>query len=280
MARPRKDSGAKAPGTRAIVYLRVSKEDGPAKHGLEPQRASCRGYLAKRGYSEVAECIDDGVSGATPARQRKGLARAFRLCRAGQADVIVAYHQDRFARKMGVFDDIRDLALTARIRLETADGRILTHKDDFLTGDVSALVAAIERRRISERFYLARRQRSSHDGCGSGVVPFGYRREADGTLAIDEPAAAIVRAIFAGRERGQTYQTLADELNASGARTATGRQWSTSSVSGIERRAELYRSGVRRWDDVVADVRWPAILDDSDDSDDSAAAGGEVDDES
>lgn len=260
MARPRKDSGPKAAGTRAIVYLRVSKEDGASKHGLDPQRDSCHAYLAKCGYREVAECVDDGVSGATPARERKGLARAFRLCRQGQADVIVAYHQDRFARKMGVFDDIRDLALGARIRLETADGRVLTHKDDFLNGDVSALVAAIERRRISERFYLARRRRSMKDGCGSGVMPYGYLRELDDSIVIDEHAARVIRRLFALRAAGMTYQQIADALNADGTLTATGRRWTTGTVWGIERNRELYTTGTRRWDDVTADERWPVIL--------------------
>lgn len=260
VARARKGAGPNASGTRAILYLRVSKEDSAKKHGLDPQRLSCREYLARRGYVEIAECVDDGVSGATPAKQRKGLAKAFRLCRAGQADVIVAYHQDRFARKMGVFDDIRDLALAARIRLETADGRILTHKDDFLNGDVSALVAAIERRRIAERFYLARRQRSLKDGCGSARLPFGYLRELDASIVIDEPAAQVIRRLFALRALPTTYQRTADLLNADGYRTPNGKPWTIGTVLGIERNRELYATGVRTWDDVTAEVRWPVIL--------------------
>lgn len=260
MARPRKNSRAKTTGNRAVVYLRVSKEDSATKHGLEPQLEACRAYLVRQSYCEILVVQDDGVSGAVPAKQRPALAKAFRLCRADKADVIVAYHQDRFARKMGVFDEIRDLALAAGVRLETADGRVLTHKDDFLNGDVLSLVSAIERRRIAERFYLARRHRGAKDGRGSGCVPWGYVQELDGTIVVDDAAAAMIRQLFAWRSRGLSYRATAEALNAAGSHTPHGGRWSPSSIQGIERHRALYETGVREWDGVTAAERWPIIL--------------------
>lgn len=249
-----------------MVYLRVSEEDNAQKKGLEVQEAVARGYIERRGYSVVQLVRDDGVSGATRWQERKGLRRAFRLCESGQADVIVAYHQDRFARKMGVFEDIRDRALAKRIRLETADGRVLTQKDDFLVGDVQSLVAAIERRRISERFLAARRFRGSVDGRGSGPLPYGYALAGDqggkdgDELVVDEDAAVVIRKLLGMRHVGVAYRRVAEALNAEGHRTATGRSWTVASVQGIERNAELYATGRRTWDDVTSALRWPVIL--------------------
>lgn len=262
MARPRKAIAGSEHGTRAVVYLRVSEEDNARKKGLEVQETVARGYVERRGYTVVQLVRDDGVSGATRWQERRGLRRAFRLCETGQADVIVAYHQDRFARKMGVFEDIRDRALAKRIRLETADGRVLTQKDDFLVGDVQSLVAAIERRRISERFLAARRFRGSVDGRGSGPLPYGYALagEDGDELMVDEDAAVVIRKLLGMRRLGVAYRRVAEALNAEGHRTATGRDWTVASVQGIERNAELYASGVRTWDDVTSALRWPVIL--------------------
>jgi DNA invertase Pin-like site-specific DNA recombinase len=270
MARPRKAT-TRAYGTRAIVYLRVSKEDGPSKHGLDDQRTQCQRYVAERVYTVVEEVVDDGVSAAKRWQDRPGLSQAITRCMEHEADVIVAYDQDRFARKLGVFDDLRDVALLKGFRLETSDGRVLTHADDFTTGDVRALVAAIERRRTSERFQLARRRRSQQDGCGSGRLPWGYRwqephaPEDRPALAVDEQAAPTIRTLFAlrrgGRGRkGLTYQGTADRLNAEGLLAPRGGQWTVGQVQAVEQREELYRTGTRRWDGVTASLVWPAIL--------------------
>lgn len=267
MARPRKQQRP-ANGRRAVIYLRVSKEDGATKHGLPIQLAECLHYVERSGYTVVGEPFkDDGVSGAVKLANRPGLSDAFGVCRAGDADLIVAYNQDRLARKMGVFEEIPEEAIKAGLRLETTDGRVLTAKDDHINGDVMALVSAIERRRISERFYLARRERSRRDGRGSGVVPFGYKVvpyvESDQVLSrieVDEKAAPIVRVLLNLRAQGETYQATADALNAAGYTTPTGSRWTVGHVQGIERREHLYRTGQRVWDGVRAEDVWPRIM--------------------
>lgn len=262
MARPKKPPKRPNDGTRAVLYLRVSKEDGATKHGLDVQQDTCEAYAAMKGYQVVRVTKDDGVSGATPWDARDGLREAFALCVAGSADVIVAYHQDRFARKMGVFEDIRDYALKHDVRLETADNRNLTDENDFITGDVLSLVAAIERRRISLRFYAARRHRGKQDGRGSGKLPWGYRVNDDGTLSVDEDAAQAIRLLLGMRKHGKTYQQTADKLNAEGFTTPKGGRWTVGHVQGIERNAALYRTGVRKWDGVTASEPWPIIVQD------------------
>lgn len=258
MGRPRK-TYTRGSGTRAVVYLRVSKEDGTSKQGLPVQSEACQRYLERQAYTLVDECVDDGVSGAKPWRERDELARAVQLCLDRQADLIVAYHQDRFARKMGVFEDLRDVAMLKGFRLETADGRVLTRAEDLVVGDALSFVAALERRRISERFQAARRHRSLDDGMGSGTVPWGYVLVSKGQIVVDEAAAETIWLLFRLRRR-HTYQATADELNAKGVLSPRGKPWTTSQVQGIERHEQLYRTGVRTWDGVTAAVAWPVIL--------------------
>lgn len=258
MGRPRKAQTARS-GVTVICYLRVSKEDGATKRGLDVQRDVCLQYAASKGFVVVGEAIDNGVSGAKRWQDRAGLFDAFARCVAGEADVILAYNQDRFARKMGVFEDIRDYALIKGVRLETADGRVLTHASDFLNGDVLSLVAAIERRRTSERFMAVRRLRSKRDGRGSGFLPYGYVRAPDGGVGVDEHAAIVIRQLFKLRAK-HTYQATADALNAAGYTAPRGGPWLVGQVQRIERNVSLYKTGIRQWDGIIAEMRWPIIL--------------------
>ncbi len=246
-------------GLRAVFYVRVSKEDGETKHGMEVQRADIDRYALGKGYIHVASFHDDGVSGATPLEKRQGLSEAFALCLAGQADVIVAYNQDRFARSMGVWEAIRNKAIGKNIRLETAEGRVLTDDKDQLMGEVMAFAAAMERRRISERFMAARAYRSQKDGRGSAPLPFGYVALDEGGIGVDATAAAAICLLLACRAQGMTYQATANALNAGGHHSPRGGSWKVGLVLAVEQRADLYRTGRRIWRGIESAQVWPII---------------------
>lgn len=127
--------------------------------------------------------------------------------------------------------------------------------------DVMALVASIERKLIAKRLYGGRRERSKRDGRGSGRLPFGYLRLEDGTISADEKAAGIIRRLLALCDSGLTYQATANQLNTEGFTTPrNGRAWTVGHVKSIERKRELYATGLRSWGGVEAGERWPALL--------------------
>lgn len=260
MARPKKQQ-KDTNGTRVVVYLRVSKQDNEDKNGLGVQRSAIYPYIAGKGYTVVAEIVDDGVSGAKPFHERK-LLDALKLVEHGLADAVIAYNQDRFSR--GKLDDLREYAQKRQIRLETADGRILTHKADEMVGDALDFVAKIERKRISDRFQLARADRSRKDGLGSGPMPYGYtRQQIDGVyvgpILVDEQAAETIRSILAYRKDHTYHQTCA-YLNEQQIPAPRGGQWNVSTIYKLEQQADLYRTGTRVWHGITAAETWPTIL--------------------
>lgn len=262
MPRPRK-STAKVRGLRAVIYLRVSTEE-QAQHGygLESQEDACRAYCQRHGYEIVAVCRDEGISGTADVADRPGLAQALGLCSAGATDVLVAYAQDRIARRVGLFDQIREKSIRWGTRLETVkEGTDFTTNESLLMGDIFAAFAAEERRRIAARLYGGRRVRSKRDGRGSGPLPFGYVRGAEGIVEVDMAAAPVIRRLFALRAGGQGYQATADTLNAEGCPTpAGGKRWTVGHVQNVERHETLYRTGRRQWDDVESERLWPVVL--------------------
>lgn len=66
-----------------------------------------------------------------------------------------------------------------------------------------------------------------------GPVPYGYVLQTDGTTAIVEPQASVVRRIFADRQAGLTISAIADQLNAEGVLGPTGGRWVVSRVYAI-----------------------------------------------
>jgi site-specific DNA recombinase len=226
---------------------------------LPAQEEQCRAHCGREGYTVLDVLTDLGISGAKPIEQRPALAEAISRCERHQADVIVTYDQDRLARKAAVFDAIRDRAVKGRFRLEIAKtGQDVAHRENQIPADIQSFVASIERILIARRLSGGRRQRSLLDGRGSGPLPYGFVRRADGMLEIDEEAAPSIRLALRLRQQ-YTYQEVAARLNAAGYRTARGKQWTGSHVYKIERHRALYETGVREWDGVVADVRWPII---------------------
>src|SRR5438067_135158 len=93
-----------------VIYRRVSQADNDEKNGLEIQEQVAQEYCQRQGYNVVAVFTDDGVSGTIPLLDRAGLQDAFDHCLSRKSTRIIAYHQDRFARKIGVFETIRETA--------------------------------------------------------------------------------------------------------------------------------------------------------------------------
>jgi site-specific DNA recombinase len=262
MGRPRKPRPGAARGQRALVYLRVSTEEQgkPGHFGLPAQEEQCRKHAAQRGYTILAVLTDSGISGTTPIEARPALAEALTRCERGGADVIVVAAQDRLARKAAVFDAIRDRAVKGHYRLESAkDGQDVAQRENQIPAHIQSFIASFERILIVQRLLGGRQQRSRLDGLGSGPLPYGYVRLADGSLGIDEEAAPVIRQVLRWKQQ-DTYQATAERLNAAGYRTAKGHAWTPGHVYKIERHRDLYETGWREWDGLVASIQWPVLV--------------------
>ncbi|MFD4787774.1 recombinase family protein [Streptomyces sp. NPDC058459] len=94
-ARRRKGVPASAPGMRAAIYVRLSRETDETT-SPERQRAACEALCEARGWEVVAAEEDIDVSGFSRGLDRPGLQRI--LTRLAELDVIVFFKIDRLAR--------------------------------------------------------------------------------------------------------------------------------------------------------------------------------------
>ena len=86
--------------TRAVDYLRVSDTRGRSDNliSFDVQAEKCAELRGRRGWTFVKEIRDPDRKGST--LDRPGLNEARKLLEDGDADVIVVWRLDRFARSM------------------------------------------------------------------------------------------------------------------------------------------------------------------------------------
>lgn len=116
-ARRRKGVPASAPGMRAAIYVRLSRETDETT-SPERQRAACEALCEARGWNVIVAEEDIDVSGFSRGLDRPGLQRI--LTRLAELDVIVFFKIDRLARSTVDFAEIMRLAEHQSVALASA----------------------------------------------------------------------------------------------------------------------------------------------------------------
>lgn len=205
----------------AADYTRLSKEDGDKEESdsINNQKALIQHYAESHPELRlVKHYSDDGYTGVN--FNRPGFQEMLEGIKNGQINCIVVKDLSRFGRnyiEVGRYIErifpalgIRFIAINdnydSLYNNSSSDQLLLPFKNlinDAYSRDISV--------KVRSNLDVKRRQ----GDFVSPSVPYGYKRlETDkNKLAIDEPAANIVRLIFAKRIEGQSNQQIAALLN-------------------------------------------------------------------
>ena len=216
---------------KAIIYSRVST-DAQERDGtsLDTQERACAEFAAERGW-QVIRRIRDAGSGAL--LEREGLADLRAALRQGEANAVVAYAVDRLSRSQNhigiLFDEFEGAGVTLEFVTErfedTAVGRFILA--------ARAFIAEVEREKIAERTMRGKEERARSgripQANGSGI--YGYHYDpSTGRRVVNDPQAAVVRRMFEEFAGGASIIGITNALNEEGARTYTGKAFSTWTV--------------------------------------------------
>lgn len=216
MTNPRK---SKVRSTAVIAYVRVSTEGQvESGAGMAAQCTTIATECEHRGWT-LAETFTDAGASAKSLAGRPALAAALELLAAGGASVLVVAKLDRLARSVADFANLCRLAERQGWAIVASDlGVDMTTPTGGLLANVTASVAEWERR------IIAARTREALAAKRAAGVRLGRPR------LLDTATAERIRAT---RRGGATLQSVADELNAEGTTTPTGRAWSPALVRKI-----------------------------------------------
>ena len=221
---------------KAVIYCRVSTENQATEGiSLEAQEQKARSYCELQDL-EVAEVIEDrGVSGGDPLVERKGGKKLLKKIEQYGAENVVALKLDRLFRdtvdalqvtkkwdQQGIALHLVDMGGQA-INTGSAMGRF------FL--NMMAGFAELERNLTAERTAEALQHKKENGEAYSGT-PYGFNRKGN-KLVVNEQEIKTVTLIKELREKGETLQGIAEELNSRGVETKQSKKWYASTVSNI-----------------------------------------------
>jgi site-specific DNA recombinase len=234
-SRPQK--GRLAPKTKqADGYIRVSRRAGrEGESFISPvvQRKKIAAWAKLHDVEIIHWWEEIDQSGAK--LERPLFQEALARCERGETGGIVVARLDRFARS--AVD-----ALTSIRRLTDAGARLVSVEDNFdgstpmgrFAIGILTLIAELELERIKENWTTAVTRAVERGIHISRYTPTGYRRDKDGRLLREEPAAGIVAECFRRRATGASWAELARFLEENKVLPPSGNpHWSKVGVAGV-----------------------------------------------
>ena len=216
---------------KALVYTRVSTEEqGISRNGLESQLATCQEYSRRMGF-EVAEVIEEVVSGAKMTN-RPLLIGALARLKAGDANVLVVSKLDRLSRSVSDLCYLLEVSEKEGWSLVILDLNIdCTTSSGRMQAQIQATFAEFERRRMGER---------TKDGL---AIAKSKGKKLGGSKPVIP--AETVEVIAFLRLVNLSLRSIAEVLNKELGTTPTGKAWSAGSIDWVlksERGRELLKA--------------------------------------
>jgi site-specific DNA recombinase len=175
---------------RAVIYTRISRDDSGEGVANQRQEEDCRKLADLRGWEVVGVEADISISGYS-GKDRPAWNRVLGMIRAGEVDLVLAWHMDRMTRSMVDLETLIVLAEEHGVGISTVTGDIdLTSDVGRMVARILAAVARAEVERKGARQKRANEQRARQgEFRSSGFRAFGYTLQGE----IVEKEAALIR---------------------------------------------------------------------------------------
>jgi DNA invertase Pin-like site-specific DNA recombinase len=182
---------------RAGLYIRVSTEE-QARHGfsLGEQRHALEEYAARNGFSIVDIYADEGATARKALKNRHELQRLLADVRAGLIDCILFIKLDRWFRNVKDYYAVQDILDKHNVQwIATQEEYNTTTSNGRLMLNLKLSIAQNESDQTGDRIRFVFEGKKRRCEVIGGGITYGYKIE-NHKYIIDEPRAAIVRAIF------------------------------------------------------------------------------------
>lgn len=225
---------------KAVAYLRVSTEEQVERYGFDRQLDAINRYAQENGIEIVEVFRDEGVSGATdPLSERIGFGIMLNYLDAHQdVNCIIISELGRLAREVRIQENMIFYLQKRGLELISASEPDLYSSDPSRVAmrQFYGVMNQYERAMIAIRMKAGRIQKARSGEHAGGRVPTGFKTVVNGkkrTLEKNEEEIEIVRLIFELREKGFSYQYIADYLNEKGYKPKYAQKFGYSTVRKI-----------------------------------------------
>ncbi len=225
---------------KAAIYVRVSRayKEDDERVTIAAQLADCETYCQERGYYVVARYIDKDkyrakgvlVNPSGARKDRPAYLEMINAARLGEFDVIVAWKEDRLYRGM-----YAALPLSEVLDERRNDLKVDLIKENFdrqMLG-IKAAIAKLEIDSIRDRMIMGRKVRIERGEPAGGPIRYGYYKDENKRIAINDSEASVVREVFNLYIQGENNMEIRRRLNAAGIAPRKNNIWSKASITNI-----------------------------------------------
>lgn len=191
-------------GNRAVLYLRLSKEDvdkvnkGDDSSSIKSQRLLLTDFALDRGFKIIKVYSDDDESGLYD--DRPDFERMMTDAKLGEFDIIIAKTQSRFSRNMEHIEKYlhHDLPNLGIRFIGVVDGVDTESEENKKSRQINGLVNEWYCEDLSKNIRSSFKAKMRDGQFLGSSCPYGYRKDPENHnhLVIDEYAAKVVRKIF------------------------------------------------------------------------------------
>lgn len=239
------------------IYIRVSTEE-QVKDGfsISAQRERLKAYCLAQDWNDFKFYVDEGISAKDTNRPQ--LQKLIKHIEEGKINTVLVYRLDRLTRSV----------LDLYKLLETFDKYNCTFKsatEVYDTGSAMGrlfitLVAALaqwERENLGERVRMGQIEKA-RQGQYSAKAPFGFDKDENNRLIINEEEKEIVLMMIDKIRKGYSFRRLANYMDDFGIPPIRGYKWHIRTLMDIMQNHAIY--GAVRWLDEIYEDCHPAII--------------------
>lgn len=223
------------PKKRVCAYCRVSTDSREQQNSFSAQLEYYKALIEAREDWEFAGIYADEARSGTKLQKRDDFLRMMKDCEDGRIDMIITKSVTRFARNtVDSIQAIRRLKeLGIAVFFEKENINSLSEKSEQMLTILSSLAQG-ESENISTNNKWAAVKRFQDGTFIIGTPAFGYTKDENGELIIQEEEAKIVQRIFREYLNGKGTYVIAKELSEEGIPTIrTAEKWQDTVIKEI-----------------------------------------------
>ena len=237
----------------AVIYARYSSHN-QRDVSIDQQVKAIRSYAERNDLNVAGIYADRAVSGTTD--HRPEFQRMMQDAKAHAFSYVIVYSMDRFARDRYDAITYKKILRDYGVRVLSAVENISNDPSGILLESLLEGLSEYYSKELSQK--IRRGLRDNAEKClAAGSIPFGYMKGPDGKYAIHPAEGPVAKEIFERVLHGDSYISIARDLNARGIHTRKNSEWNRSSFKFLTN--ERYM-GVYIYQDVRIEGGMPAII--------------------
>ena len=194
------------------IYCRISREKEAGKdRSIDDQRLLGIELANKLGV-EYEVYVDEGISGTLAIKERPALFKLVQDTEDNKINMFYYYDHSRLEREPETYLSLSKLFIKKKIRCFTNSGEVVFNPESIAFGTIMSALnkLSVEITRQKVKSVL---KRNAENGKVHAISPYGYKKDENNLMIIDEEQAEIIKRIYTLSLSGVGTKKIADVLN-------------------------------------------------------------------